>query len=109
MVIPCCFYGLDGTKNLPLRVIDGQGKYKAYTDYVKNIASKAGFSCQEDYLRIPSTKNIAILGLEQKGTPQKEELETMVQLASTKFLPRKTDREKDEERRESKKLKLENS
>ncbi|KAI8879354.1 DUF1613-domain-containing protein [Backusella circina FSU 941] len=109
MVIPCCFYGLDGTKNLPLRVIDGQGKYRAYTDYVKNIASKAGFICEEDYLRIPSTKNIAIIGLEQKGKAQKEELETMIQLASKKFLPRKTDREKDEERRESKKLKLENS
>ncbi|KAG1139007.1 hypothetical protein G6F37_010019 [Rhizopus arrhizus] len=62
MVIPCCFYGLDGTKALTLNMVESEGKYRAYTNYIKNIAEKSGFICEEDYLRIPSTKNIAIIG-----------------------------------------------
>ncbi|KAG1377914.1 hypothetical protein G6F60_006700 [Rhizopus arrhizus] len=62
MVIPCCFYGLDGTKALTLKMVESEGKYRAYTNYIKNIAEKSGFICEEDYLRIPSTKNIAIIG-----------------------------------------------
>lgn len=107
MVIPCCFYGLDGTRSLSLPLSETVGKYRAYTDHIKDIAIKAGYYVEEDYLRIPSTKNIAIIG----RTRQKNQdiaLAKSIDIASQAFVPRKTDREKEEERQESlKKPKLE--
>lgn len=107
MVIPCCFYGLDGTRSLSLPSSETVGKYRAYTDYIKDIAIKAGFQVEEDYLRIPSTKNIAIVG-RARQQHQDAGLSQSIDRASQAFLPRKTDREKEEERQESlKKPKLE--
>jgi phage anti-repressor protein len=102
MVIPCCFYGLDGTKALTLNMVESEGKYRAYTNYIKNIAEKSGFICEEDYLRIPSTKNIAIIGRNRSNRVD----ESFIHEAESKvFVPRKTDREKEEERREAKRMK----
>ncbi|KAI9313796.1 hypothetical protein BX666DRAFT_1973670 [Dichotomocladium elegans] len=96
-VIPCCFYGLDGTRNLPLAV--GQdGKYKAYTGYIKDIATQCGFECEEDYLRIPSTKNIALVGRRRRQNASAIELEKY-EVTGSKFVPRKSDREKESIRR----------
>ncbi|KAL9542358.1 hypothetical protein PS6_009838 [Mucor atramentarius] len=107
MVIPCCFYGLDGTRSLSLPSSETVGKYRAYTDYIKDIAVKAGFQVEEDYLRIPSTKNIAIIG-RARQQHQDADLTQSIDRASQAFVPRKTDREKEEERQESlKKPKLE--
>jgi hypothetical protein len=108
MVIPCCFYGLDGTRSLSLPLTETVGKYRAYTDYIKDIATKAGFQCQEDYLRIPSTKNIAIIGRRVQQSNLSDQLIKSITVASEAFVPRKTDREKEEQRQESlKKPKLE--
>ncbi|CEP13505.1 hypothetical protein [Parasitella parasitica] len=108
IVIPCCFYGLDGTRSLSLPLSATLGKYRAYTDYIKDIASKAGFHVEQDYLRIPSTKNIAIIGRTRERDQNDNELAESVARASQAFVPRKTDREKEEERQESlKKPKLE--
>ncbi|KAI9468941.1 MAG: hypothetical protein EXX96DRAFT_589864 [Benjaminiella poitrasii] len=107
VVIPCCFYGLDGTRSLSLPNSENVGKYRAYTDYVKDIAKKAGYECEEDYLRIPSTKNIAIIGrTKQSCNSTNVELLKTVDIASKSFVPRKTDREKEELRQENKKLRL---
>lgn len=110
MVIPCCFYGLDGTKSLSLPQSETLGKYRAYTNYVKEIAAnQAGYVCEEDYLRIPSTKNIAIIGRSKQAICQtNHKLDKSIAIASESFIPRKTDREKEEERQELlKKPKLE--
>ncbi|KAI8641409.1 hypothetical protein BD408DRAFT_418237 [Parasitella parasitica] len=108
IVIPCCFYGLDGTRSLSLPLSATVGKYKAYTDYVKDIALKAGFHVEQDFLRIPSTKNIAIIGRTRQEDQDDNELAESITRASQAFVPRKTDREKEEERQESlKKPKLE--
>lgn len=104
LVIPCCFYALDGTRTLALRSSEDGGKYKAYTHYVKDIARKCGFECEEDYLRIPSTKNIAIVG--RRRTEASLELES-IELAGKAFVPRLNDRKKDQQRRMLKKAKLE--
>lgn len=100
MVIPCCFYGLDGTRSLSLPESETLGKYRAYTNYVKEIASTVGYTCEEDYLRIPSTKNIAIIGRLKQPNHQNNKLNKSIQIASQSFIPRKTDREKEEERQE---------
>lgn len=113
MIIPCCFYGLDGTRSLSLPESETLGKYRAYTNYIKKIATKtAGYVCEEDYLRIPSTKNIAIIGRIKKDIVQDKKqllLDKSIHMATQSFIPRKTDREKEEERQEllSKKPKLE--
>lgn len=109
MVIPCCFYGLDGTKSLSLPESETLGKYRAYTNYIKEIAiNKAGYICEEDYLRIPSTKNIAIIGRLKQAIQPNRKLDKSIEIASESFIPRKTDREKEEERQEFlKKPKLE--
>lgn len=107
MLIPCCFYGLDGTRSLSLPSTEAVGKYRAYTDYIKDIASNSGFICEEDYLRIPSTKNIAIIGRTRQNR-QDNEFKKSVDAAGAAFSPRKTDREKEEKRQEIlKKPKLE--
>src|SRR5581483_6452931 len=62
MVIPCCFYSLSGTKyTFPNQVITS-GKYKAYQEYIQGIISKCGFIMEIDWLRIPSTKNVVLVG-----------------------------------------------
>ncbi|KAI8969066.1 hypothetical protein BDF20DRAFT_893057 [Mycotypha africana] len=113
LVIPCCFYALDGTRSLSLPLSESIGKYRAYTNYVKDIAHKVGYICEEDYLRIPSTKNIALIGRVKQSnlqhTPVENDFSKALQVASQTFVPRKTDRQKEEERQEtSKKPKLEN-
>ncbi|KAI8074571.1 hypothetical protein BC940DRAFT_288560 [Gongronella butleri] len=93
LVIPCCLYGLDGTRTLALKGDDG--KYRAYTNYIRDIIDQCGFTCEEDYLRIPSTKNIALVGRSRHSTPSQEAIDTLA-AAGTQFAPRKTDREKEQ-------------
>nr|CAG8532662.1 2992_t:CDS:2 [Entrophospora candida] len=38
------------------------GKYKAYQEYIKEIIEQCGFTLEYDWLRIPSTKNYAMVG-----------------------------------------------
>ncbi|KAI9032532.1 hypothetical protein CLU79DRAFT_151679 [Phycomyces nitens] len=109
LVIPCCFYGLDGTRALSLGKMAEEegGKYKAYCKYIKNLASKCGFECEEDDLRIPSTRNVAIVGRHRRGSVSVSELEAITASAQAVFVPRKSDREKEELRRELKRTKIE--
>eukprot|EP00300_Choanocystis_sp_HF-7_P007295 c15207_g1_i1.p1 GENE.c15207_g1_i1~~c15207_g1_i1.p1 ORF type:complete len:293 (+),score=42.54 c15207_g1_i1:175-1053(+) len=39
-----------------------QGRFKAYVDFVERIATQCGFEVHVDRLRIPSVKNIALVG-----------------------------------------------
>ncbi|KAI9309498.1 hypothetical protein BJ944DRAFT_245677 [Cunninghamella echinulata] len=106
LVIPCCLYGLDGKRNLPLSKDEG-GKYRAYTNYIKNIATQCGFYCEEDYLRIPSTKNIAIIGRKRQQMINENDLEK-IQAPGIGFTIRKSDHEKEELRRlDNKRTKIE--
>lgn len=107
LVIPCCFYGLDGTRALTLRATEEeQGKYKAYTRYIKDIIVRCGFECEEDYLRIPSTKNIALVGRRRRDVDMTV-IQEMEASPASAFVPRKNDRIKQELRRELKLSKIE--
>ncbi|CAG8516072.1 12426_t:CDS:10 [Funneliformis caledonium] len=62
MVIPCCFYSLSGSKyTFPNKTITS-GRYKAYQEYIEDIIKKCGFITEIDWLRIPSTKNVVLVG-----------------------------------------------
>lgn len=66
MVIPCCFYSLSGSKyTFPNQVITS-GKYKAYQEYIQDIINKCGFITEIDWLRIPSTKNVVLVGRKRR-------------------------------------------
>lgn len=51
--------------------IINSGKYKAYQEYLQKIIEKCGFVVEYDWLRIPSTKNVAMIGrkrvIDQRG------------------------------------------
>ncbi|KAF7723259.1 tRNA methyltransferase 44 [Apophysomyces ossiformis] len=87
----------DHCKSLALR--SEEGKYRAYTNYIKDLGKAAGYVCEEDYLRIPSTKNIAIVGRQRRSSIDPETWQK-IEAAGLAFVPRKTDREKDMLRRD---------
>ncbi|EGG16466.1 hypothetical protein DFA_09004 [Cavenderia fasciculata] len=57
-LLPCCFFNFskkfqDNDKKI--------GQYATYLNYIENISTRLGFTVTKDALRIPSTKNIAII------------------------------------------------
>lgn len=66
IVIPCCSFGLDGVrKRYPPRKNTGlktaPSTYKALVDRVEDIAILNGWKVEKEMLRIPSTRNAAIM------------------------------------------------
>ncbi|GAO47876.1 DUF1613-domain-containing protein [Saitoella complicata NRRL Y-17804] len=61
VVIPCCPHALSGAKHATLKVGEG-GRYHAYVDWVEDVATRAGWEVEREALRIPSTRNIALVG-----------------------------------------------
>ncbi|KAG2186825.1 hypothetical protein INT44_003051 [Umbelopsis vinacea] len=92
IVIPCCYFQLDGSRHKALGGVEG-GKYREYTDYVKNIAIECGYSIDEDQLRIPSTRNIAVVGQTRNA------VKDLITETVGHFVARVTDRELEEQRR----------
>lgn len=77
MILPCCFHDFDGGKHdTTLFALDqeflfqppvimpslGGGRYSLYVQYICQIANFCGFKAESEFLRIPSTKNLAIVG-----------------------------------------------
>ncbi|KAI1314897.1 tRNA methyltransferase 44 [Mortierella claussenii] len=69
-VIPCCFFDLNGSRyQFPKG--NPEGKYKAYQDYICSIIETCGYELQSEILRIPSTKNVALVGMAMMATNKK--------------------------------------
>ncbi|KAG0042861.1 tRNA methyltransferase 44 [Gryganskiella cystojenkinii] len=65
VVIPCCFFGLSGSRyQFPKGF--SEGKYKAYQEYICEIIDLCDYELQTEILRIPSTKNVALVGSGRK-------------------------------------------
>ncbi|CAG8554234.1 15975_t:CDS:2 [Rhizophagus irregularis] len=78
MVIPCCFYSLSGSKyTFPNQVITS-GKYKAYQEYIQDIINKCGFITEIDWLRIPSTKNVVLVGRKRRVFDSKDQIDQLI-------------------------------
>ncbi|RUP39586.1 hypothetical protein BC936DRAFT_138340 [Jimgerdemannia flammicorona] len=99
VVIPCCFHSLTGAKYRFGSTV-GQGKYRAYVDHVRDLSVRCGFEVEEENLRIPSTKNVSIVGRTRRhvGEEIEEEIGRIVGEAGT-FVPRVSDRVREEMRR----------
>ncbi|KAF9135160.1 tRNA methyltransferase 44 [Mortierella sp. 14UC] len=65
VVIPCCFFDLNGSR---YQFAEGapDGKYKAYLGYISRVIETCGYELQTEVLRIPSTKNIALVGMTRR-------------------------------------------
>lgn len=89
MVIPCCSHNFSGARvRFPVRKSTkeasssagssskvGNSTYAGLVDHVEYIASKVGWEVQKEMLRIPSTRNAAIIGLKNpnlKNFPTQE-------------------------------------
>ncbi|KAJ1979844.1 ATP-binding cassette transporter snq2 [Dimargaris xerosporica] len=74
VVIPCCLYELSGEKYNHTQ--PGRTRYQVYLDYIAQIMEICGFIVEREQLRIPSTKNIALVGRQrtfnQKDTEQRK-------------------------------------
>ncbi|KAF8985643.1 tRNA methyltransferase 44, partial [Entomortierella lignicola] len=102
VVIPCCFFDLNGSrygfpKGAP------EGKYKAYQNYICNIINDCGYNLETEILRIPSTKNVALVGktkTDRKGPESEqcspdEKIDDLVRRSGL-FVARVSDKEKQE-------------
>ncbi|KFH73640.1 hypothetical protein MVEG_00855 [Podila verticillata NRRL 6337] len=69
VVIPCCFFGLAGRYQFPNGAPDG--KYKAYQDYICSVIKTCGYNLRTEILRIPSTKNVALVGMTRKTSTKR--------------------------------------
>lgn len=86
VVIPCCSHALSGAKVRYKPRANGDGPqnastYGALVDHVEDVAEKMGWVVEKEILRIPSTRNAAIIGVEKKpeykGEPR-DQLDTRV-------------------------------
>ncbi|CAH6720099.1 tRNA (uracil-O(2)-)-methyltransferase [[Candida] jaroonii] len=59
MVIPCCSHALSGIKK---RYSHSTSTYAALVDHVEELTKSMGWIVEKEYLRIPSTRNVAIIG-----------------------------------------------
>lgn len=63
IVIPCCSYSLAGTKcRYTPKTAEGKSTYASLVDHVQDIATAVGWEVEKEILRIPSTRNSAIIG-----------------------------------------------
>ncbi|KAF3905179.1 hypothetical protein AA313_de0205688 [Arthrobotrys entomopaga] len=73
VTIPCCSFDLAGRKfraqarkqlyqGEKRRQESKQSTYQSLIDYIENLSLEVGFNVEKEWLRIPSTRNLAILG-----------------------------------------------
>ncbi|KAI0237121.1 tRNA(Ser) Um(44) 2'-O-methyltransferase [Massospora cicadina] len=96
LLLPCCYYDFDGAKYS--KVMDpGVGRYENYTLYLQWIMSRCGYVVEKEYLRIPSTKNLAWVGRRRtfaRGYQEAIRKQVLALIEGVEFQPRVPDREK---------------
>lgn len=72
MVVPCCSYSLAGAKmRFPPRDEANKSTYAALVHKVEQLCARAGWVAEKEMLRIPSTRNAAVIG--RKRAPDDHE------------------------------------
>ncbi|CAG9865408.1 unnamed protein product [Phyllotreta striolata] len=64
-VLPCCPFDFDGRKYV--RRDTSVSSYTDYLNYVKSVCDRCNFTTKMDKLRIPSTKKICLIGVNNNG------------------------------------------
>ncbi|KAI3479688.1 hypothetical protein L1887_58253 [Cichorium endivia] len=60
--LPCCYFGLDGTRDFPLLLRGVVPRNEQYLAYVSHVHQQFGWHVELEPLRIPSTKNWCFVG-----------------------------------------------
>ncbi|KAI9761583.1 MAG: tRNA(Ser) Um(44) 2'-O-methyltransferase [Geoglossum simile] len=80
LIIPCCSHNLSGARFRAPAKPDGRGQlpsaYSSLISWVERLARDSGWEIEKEVLRIPSTRNIALIGRRQQsgGIPLAEVL-----------------------------------
>ncbi|KAJ1943475.1 tRNA(Ser) Um(44) 2'-O-methyltransferase [Linderina macrospora] len=98
-VIPCCPHDLSG-KKMNFATVAGQSKYHAYVEHISGIMGTCGFVAEKEFLRIPSTKNVALVGRTRTGKANMNEIDRMIQSGKDAFVARVPDSVKNQIRME---------
>ena len=98
-LIPCCFFDFNGKYNFSM-IKKNESRYDNYVSYLKNIFELSGFDVTKDKLRIPSTKNLCLIGIRN---PEKvidyEKLDLLMSKDSSSFKIRDFEEEKNKSSR----------
>ena len=93
VIIPCCFFDLDGKRSSDYH--EKLGRYESYLLKVESMCRDCNFVPEREVLRIPSTKNVAILCRQYKDSNWTlDQLSSL--LANTNFSPRISDKKRNE-------------
>lgn len=58
-VLPCCEWNFDSKFTVRTKALS---RYEGYLEYVKILTAQSGYKVEVEHLRIPSTRNISIIG-----------------------------------------------
>ncbi|KAI8325301.1 DUF1613-domain-containing protein, partial [Martensiomyces pterosporus] len=95
IIIPCCPHDLSG-KKMAFATTAGQSKYHAYVQYISELMLRCGYVAEKEFLRIPSTKNVALVGRAQTGNVDRAEVDALARLGEQGFVARIPDSVKNE-------------
>ncbi len=99
-VLPCCFHDFSGARNpfgitIPTLSEPGKGRYESYLAWIESIAHNAGFAVEKEWMRIPSTKNAALIGRAWRSDHDENDSRAFIaDCLTTSFQPRLTDTER---------------
>lgn len=79
IVIPCCSHALSGAKHrFTPKKQEAKSSYASLVDHVEEIASRFGWAIEKESLRIPSTRNTALIG-RKKSDRENESVEMILE------------------------------
>lgn len=64
LIIPCCMHTFDGGKHQALK--SKGGRYAHYVLFLREICEAVGWVVEQEFLRIPSTRNVALICRERR-------------------------------------------
>lgn len=64
IIIPCCSHALSGARfrAAPPKGLGGASAYASLVAWVSDLSAECGWEVEKDMLRIPSTRNVALIG-----------------------------------------------
>jgi len=93
-VLPCCEWNFDVKFSSRTKTLS---RYELYLEYIKQLTLESGYKVEVEHLRIPSTRNIAIIGRTRTIDPanpeelekiRHQQAECLIKAKYTKFAPR---------------------
>lgn len=69
-VLPCCEWNFDSKFTVRTKALS---RYEGYLEYVKLLTAQSGYKVEVEHLRIPSTRNISIVGRTRTIDPTNSE------------------------------------